>query len=127
MNMMFPGQGQTRAPRGATGVVVDPAAPLPVPVGLITTPLFHVTANNCGAYALTAGGGKMVLMYRWDAGEALRLIEREKIGSVGGVPVMARELISHPDFAKYDTSSLMAVAGAGAHLQPGLWDTIETT
>ena len=37
------------------------------------------------------GGGKLVHMYKWDAGEALKLIERERITAVSGVPVMARE------------------------------------
>jgi hypothetical protein len=41
--------------------------------------LFHVTANNCLAHAMTTlGGGKLVHMYKWDAGDALALIEREK-------------------------------------------------
>jgi hypothetical protein len=106
--MMFAGQVTALATAHGTGVMPDPDAPVPVPATLVTTPLFHVTANNCGAYATTAAGGKMVLMYRWDAGEALKLIEREKISSVSGVPVMARELVTHPDFGKYDTSSLMS-------------------
>src|SRR5437899_2696148 len=120
MNMLFSGQVQTLATQRATGVAPDPTAPPPVPVTLVTTPLFHVTANNCAAYATTAGGGKMVLMYRWDAGEALRLIERERVMSVSGVPVMARELVTHPDFARHDTSSLLAVGGGGAQLHPDL-------
>jgi long-chain acyl-CoA synthetase len=119
-NMMFSGQVHTLATQRATGVVPDPAAPLPIPVTLVTTPLFHVTANNCGAYAITAGGGKMVLMYRWDATTALQLVEREGVTAVSGVPVMARELVTHPDFAKYDTSTLMSVGGGGAQLQPDL-------
>ena len=77
MNMGFSGQVQALATARATGVPIDPNVAPPVPVALITTPLFHVTANNCGAYATTAAGGKLVLMYRWDAGEALRLIERD--------------------------------------------------
>jgi long-chain acyl-CoA synthetase len=120
MNMMFAGQSTVLATQRATGVVPDPSAPVPIPSGLVTTPLFHVTANNCGAYAATAAGGKMVLMHRWDAGEALKLIERERCTSAGGVPVMARELIMHPDFDKYDTSSLLSVGGGGAQLQPDL-------
>ncbi|MBI1199014.1 MAG: AMP-binding protein [Phenylobacterium sp.] len=118
MNMMFSGQAHGLATQRATGVA-PPAAP-PIPVTLVTTPLFHVTANNCGAYATTAAGGKMVLMYRWDAGHALKLIERERCTSAGGVPVMARELITHPDFDKHDTSSLLTVGGGGAQLQPDL-------
>ncbi|MBS0360460.1 MAG: acyl--CoA ligase [Proteobacteria bacterium] len=123
MNMMFIGQAQTLAIQQATGVA-PPAVP-PVPSTLITTPLFHVTANNCAAYATTAAGGKLVLMYRWDAGEALKLIERERCTSAGGVPVMARELITHPDFTKYDTSSLLTVGGGGAQLQPDLVGKID--
>jgi long-chain acyl-CoA synthetase len=125
MNLMFAGQVQVLATQRATGVTPDPTAAPPIPVGLITTPLFHVTANNCGAYAVTAAGGKMVLMYKWDALEALKLIERERCTSAGGVPVMAREMIQHPDFAKYDTSSLLAMGGGGAQLQPDLVDKID--
>jgi long-chain acyl-CoA synthetase len=119
-NMVFSGQVQTLATQRATGVTPDPSVAPPIPVTLITTPLFHVTANNCAAYATTAGGGKMVLMYRWDATTALKLIERERVSAVSGVPVMARELVTHPDFDKYDTSSLLSVGGGGAQLQPDL-------
>ena len=108
-----------------TTALVDKVAPPnpedAVPVsGLITTPLFHVTANNCLAQAATASGGKLALMYRWDAEDALKIIEAEKITNLTGVPVMSRELISHPDFEKYDTSSLLSVGGGGAQLQPDL-------
>ncbi|MHB8529374.1 MAG: class I adenylate-forming enzyme family protein [Caulobacteraceae bacterium] len=125
MSMMFSGQVQALATARATGVVLDPAA-APVPVGLVVTPLFHVTANNCAAYLLTAAGGKLVLMYRWDAGEALRLIERERVTAMSGVPVMARELIRHPDFSGTDTSSLVSLGGGGAQLPPDLVERIDT-
>ncbi|MFI4950416.1 MAG: class I adenylate-forming enzyme family protein, partial [Caulobacterales bacterium] len=127
MNMGFSGQVQALATARATGVPIDPAAPPPIPVTLINTPLFHVTANNCAAYATSAAGGKMVLMYRWDATEALELIQRERVSGVSGVPVMARELVTHPDFAKYDTSSLLSVGGGGAQLQPDLVSKIDAT
>ena len=120
MNMGFSGQVQGLATMRANGI--DPAsAPVPgVPAGLIVTPLFHVTANNCAAYALTSAGGKMVLMYKWDPGEALKLIAREKITAMSGVPTMAREVITHQDFATTDTSSLLSLGGGGAQLQPDL-------
>ena len=95
------------------------------PAALVCTPLFHVTANNCVAHAMTLAGGKLVHMYKWDAGEALRAIERERITNFSGVPVMARELISHPDFEKTDTSCLTALGGGGAQLQPDLVSKIE--
>lgn len=57
-------------------------------------------------------------MYRWDAGEALKLIEAERCNGLSGVPMMARELINHPDFDKYDTSSLLNMSGGGAQVPP---------
>ncbi len=125
MNMTFAAQCMALTMQRATGI--EPPATPPISSSLISTPLFHVTANNCAAYATTAVGGKLVLMYRWDAGEALKLIERERCTSAGGVPAMARELILHPDFEKYDTSSLLTVGGGGAQLQPDLVGKIDRT
>jgi len=99
--------------------------PPPQNAALVTTPLFHVTANNCVAHSITLAGGKLVHMYKWDAGEALRLVERERLTALSGVPVMARELLSHPDFEKTDTSSLKALGGGGAQLQPDLVKKID--
>jgi long-chain acyl-CoA synthetase len=39
---------------------------------------------------------------------------------MSGVPVMARELLAHPDFDTIDTSSLQSLGGGGAQLQPDL-------
>jgi long-chain acyl-CoA synthetase len=64
-------------------------------------------------------------MYKWEAGEALALIEAERISNLSGVPVMARELIAHPDFDKYDTSTLKSLGGGGAQLQPDLVKKID--
>jgi steroid-24-oyl-CoA synthetase len=125
LNMAFAGASTQLATARATGEM--PPEEAPVPVGLITTPLFHVTANNCAAYLITAAGGKIVLMYRWDAGEALKLVETEKVTAMSGVPIMARELINHPDFDKTDTSSLTTLGGGGAQLPPDLVQKIDST
>ena len=122
MNMAFGTQAMALATARETGVAPEVAAP---PVALATTPLFHVTANNCLAYAATAAGGTIVLMHRWDAGEALRLIEAERVTNVSGVPVMARELLNHPDFARRDLSSLTTLSGGGAQVPPDLVGKID--
>jgi long-chain acyl-CoA synthetase len=127
MNLMFSAQVQGLATQRGTGVFVDPNLPPPIPITLITTPLFHVTANNCAAYSTTAAGGTMVLMYRWDAGEALKLIERERVTGMSGVPVMSRELLAHPDFPRTDTSSMLSLGGGGAPLHPDLVHKIDTS
>lgn len=97
------------------------------PSGLVVTPLFHVTANNGTAQGITVSGGKLVHMYKWDAGEALRLIEQERITGFAGVPTMSRELINHPDFDKRDVASLTSLAGGGAPVQPDLIEKIDGT
>lgn len=118
MNMLYSTTAQALAVERATGEA--PPADAPVPVTLLTTPLFHVTANNCGAYLTSAAGGAIVLMYKWDAGAALKLVEQYRITGISGVPVMSREIINHPDFASTDTSSLTGLSGGGAQLPPDL-------
>jgi len=123
-NLLYGATSSALATKYATGV--EPPADPPPPVVLLTTPLFHVTANNCGAYVGTYSGGTLVLMYRWDAGEALKVIARERVTSMSGVPVMSRELINHPDFATTDTSSLTQLSGGGAQVPPDLVLKIES-
>jgi steroid-24-oyl-CoA synthetase len=89
------------------------------------TPLFHVTANNCLLHPATLAGGAVVLMYRWDPGRALELIERERVTSFSGVPTMSRELLAHPDWSRRDTSSLTAMGGGGAPIPPDLVGKID--
>jgi long-chain acyl-CoA synthetase len=105
--------GDVPAPTG------EPKAPLP-PCFMAPTPLFHVTACNCILHAATASGAKVVLMYKWDPGRALELIEREQVTSFSGVPTMSREMLLHPDWDKRDTSSVQGMGGGGAALQPDL-------
>jgi long-chain acyl-CoA synthetase len=117
-NMVYSTTAQALAVERATGLA--PPADPPVPVTLLTTPLFHVTANNCGAYLTSAVGGAIVLMYKWEAGAALKLVEQYGITGISGVPVMAREIVNHPDFATTNTSSLTGISGGGAQLPPDL-------
>lgn len=95
-------------------------APGEVNVALVATPLFHVTGNNCVAQGIAATGGKLIHMYKWDAAEALRIVEQEKVTTFSAVPMMSREMMLHPDFPKRDTSSLKSMGGGGAAVQPDL-------
>lgn len=96
---------------------------LPQTATIAVTPLFHVTANGM-AQTLTAGGGKIVHTYKWDAGEALHLIEKEKITNFSGVPIMTREIFDHPNFATTDTSSVDSFGGGGAPVQADLIEKV---
>ncbi len=86
----------------------------PQPSLLFSVPLFHVTGEVPMLLVSYALGRKIVMMPKWDVVEAMRLIEKEKITSFTGVPLMSFELTSHPDRHKYDLSSLQGLAGGGA-------------
>jgi len=88
--------------------------PVNPPKTLVNVPLFHVTGEIPVLLNSFVIGRTMVLMAKWDAGEALRLIERERITYFVGVPTMSLELMQHPDRAKYDLSTLTDVAAGGA-------------
>lgn len=94
-------------------------------VFMAPTPLFHVTANNCLLHPATISGSRLVLTYKWDAGRALELIEREGVTNFSGVPTMSREMLMHPDWSTRDTSTLVGLGGGGAPLQPDLVDKID--
>ena len=89
-------------------------------VHLLSVPLFHATGCHSVLLGNLALGGRIVLMYRWDATTALELIERERVTNFGGVPAMVWQVIEHPDFARYDISSLRAVGYGGAPAAPEL-------
>ncbi len=84
------------------------------PSALIAVPTFHVTGEVPVMLNSFAIGRKMVLMPKWDAGEALRLIERERVTYFVGVPTMSFELVQHPDRALFDTSSMADIVAGGA-------------
>ena len=93
---------------------------IPQRVTLLVVPFFHATGLSATLGPTMNSGGKIVLMRRWDAEPAMRLIEREKVSSTGGVPTIAWQLIEHPARAKYDLSSLVAVTYGGAPSAPEL-------
>jgi long-chain acyl-CoA synthetase len=84
------------------------------PKTLVNVPLFHVTGEVPVLLNSFVIGRTMVLMPKWDAGEALRLIEKERVTYFVGVPTMSLELMQHPDRGKYDLSSLTDIAAGGA-------------
>jgi long-chain acyl-CoA synthetase len=90
------------------------------PVFILIVPLFHVTGNVPVFLGSLISGLKLVVMHKWDAGRALQLIDRERVTNFIGVPTQSWDLLEHPDFEKYDTSTLTSVGGGGAPAPPQL-------
>ena len=104
--------------------VVPSSAPKPQSVALSTFPFFHI-AGLCGMNANTNNGVCIITQYKWDATDALRLVEKYKVNSLGGVPTVVRSFLEHPDFGKYDLSSIVAISQGGAPVPPDSVSTIE--
>ncbi len=88
--------------------------PASQPRTLLNVPLFHVTGAVPVMINSFVVGRCMVIMPKWDATEALRLIEKERITYFVGVPTMSLELMNHPERHKYDLSSLTDITAGGA-------------
>ena len=101
----------------------DPSYP---PCSILTVPLFHVTGCVPVMLGSFISGSTLVMMYKWDPERALQLIERERVTQFVGVPTMSWDMLEHPDFEKYDTSSLKSVGGGGAPAPPELVKRIDS-
>ena len=98
--------------------ITNGVAPPDQHVMLLNVPLFHITGSVAVMLVSIAIGRKLVIMHKWDAGEALRLIEAERATYFVGVPTMSLEMMNHPDRARYDLSSLADIASGGAARPP---------
>jgi long-chain acyl-CoA synthetase len=58
-------------------------------------------------------GLTFVMLEKFDAQQALAAIQRHKVSIIDGVPTMYLYMLAHPDFGKYDLSSLRAAVVGG--------------
>jgi len=84
------------------------------PCALIAVPLFHVTGEVPLFLQSYAIARKLVLMPKWNAEEALRLMESEAVTYFVGVPLMSYEMATHPNRDNYDLSACKSFAAGGA-------------
>jgi fatty-acyl-CoA synthase len=124
INIQFT-SGTTGAPKGATlthnnilnngrlcglsmSLVADDVLCIPVP-------LYHCFGMVIGVLAAVTSGATMVFPgASFDPAETLAAVEAEKCTALHGVPTMFITELDHPDFSKYDLSSLRTGIMAGA-------------
>lgn len=82
-------------------------------------PLYH-TMGVRSLLTCAVTNGTFVCMPKFDPGEALLLIEREKIDNLYLVPTLYHSLLYHPDFGGTDVSSVRKLGFAGAPMTDGL-------
>ncbi|MFN3470694.1 MAG: class I adenylate-forming enzyme family protein [Novosphingobium sp.] len=91
--------------------VPDLIARLPQQASLLVYPLFHVSGLGAGFLSPFLGGGKVVIMRRWDAQEAVRLIDAEGITMFSAVPTMLWDILHR---ARTDGASLASLRNIGS-------------
>ncbi|MCM5571360.1 acyl--CoA ligase [Burkholderiaceae bacterium FT117] len=75
-------------------------------VGILTTPLYSNTTLVHVFPALTMGGA-LVLQKKFDVRGFFELVQRHRVTHAILVPVQYQRIMDHPDFDRYDLSSLV--------------------
>jgi 2-furoate---CoA ligase len=89
-------------------------------------PLYH-TMGVRSLIAMSLIGGTFVCLPRFDAGQALAVIEAEKITNLYLVPTLYHDLVHHPHFQKTDISRVRKLGFAGASMTDGLLKKLNST
>ena len=76
-------------------------------------PLFHVFGLTCGLNAALFGGSSLTLLPRFDPGQALQIIDRDRVTIFEGVPTMYAAMLHHLADVQADVSSLRLCVSGG--------------
>jgi 2-furoate---CoA ligase len=82
-------------------------------------PLYH-TMGVRSLLAMALVDGTFVCLPRFEAGEALKLIERERITNLYLVPTLYHDVLAHPAFRRTNVSSVRKIGFAGAPMNDAL-------
>ena len=79
-------------------------------------PLFHSFGQTVSMNASLSVGACLTLVPRFDPGEALETMQRDRVTHFYGVPTMYGALLHHPERESFDTSSLRSCITGGASM-----------
>jgi len=83
--------------------------------GLFSAPLFHLSGLFTGVITSLAVGMKTVwTLGRFDPEKVLQLIESERVTTWPSLGSMAARVLDHPNFDRYDVSSVNRLGSGGA-------------
>jgi acyl-CoA synthetase (AMP-forming)/AMP-acid ligase II len=95
-------------------------------VVLLVFPLFHVaglTLLTSGMYA----GSHFVTMYKWNADEALELIEKYGVTEISGPPMVVQQLVAAAAGSDRDLSTLRSIGIGGSSASASEIEAIDRT
>ncbi len=96
-------------------------------IALLTVPLYHIYGMAVIMLGTLAKGATLVMLPKFDAATALRIIESEKITLLSAVPTMYRLLLQETERTKYNLNSMRLCFSGGAPLDIELLGQIEQT
>ncbi|MDH7563698.1 MAG: long-chain fatty acid--CoA ligase [Candidatus Bathyarchaeota archaeon] len=85
---------------------------------LTVLPLFHIYGMTTGMNAPIYLAGKMVMLPRFDLESTLAAIQKHRVTCFCGAPTMYSMLLAHPNFGRYDLSSVRFCISGSAPLPP---------
>jgi acyl-CoA synthetase (AMP-forming)/AMP-acid ligase II len=84
-------------------------------------PIGHIAGIYSALIApFRCGYRKLVLVDGFDPAWMLELIQEHRVTRSGGAPIFLQVMLDHPDFARYDTSTLELFGVGGANVSPAL-------
>ncbi len=92
---------------------VDPAGPDQEESNILTVPLYHI-AGMQAMMAAVWGGRTLVLQRQFEPVEWMKLVQQHRVDRAMMVPTMLQMLMNHPDFDKYNLSSLKVITYGAA-------------
>ena len=94
----------------------DHFAPFGKGKALVVVPWFHAMGTVGYLNSLIMSGMTLIVFPRFDPGQYLQAIEKYEANVIGGAPQLFIPLVNHPDFKKYNLSSVRLVASGAAPL-----------
>jgi long-chain acyl-CoA synthetase len=79
-------------------------------------PLFHSFGQTVSMNASLRVGATLTLLPKFDPGEALEILQRDRVTHFYGVPTMYGALLHHPERESYDASTLGICITGGASM-----------
>ena len=95
-------------------------------VFLAVAPLFHMLGMQGGLNVPITLGATVVMLPRWHAASAARLIEKHRVTTWSAPPAMLIDFFANPAAAQRDLSSLSALAGGGAAMPETVANLLQT-
>lgn len=93
-------------------------------VALVIMPYFHIFGSQGHMAASFLRGSRQIIMDAFDAGEALRLIQQEKVTLFSGAPTLFISCLNHPGFSVAAVSTLRAGAMGGSPCPPEIMQRV---